>query len=80
MGTVIFAIIFGIILVIGIFALIYGRKNDYAGVKVSGVAMIAFGGIATLVTMILGTWVSNDVGKAHIFVDSINPASARFFI
>lgn len=72
MGTVIFAIIFTIILVIGIFALIYGRKNDYAGVKVSGVAMIAFGGIATLITMILGTWVSNDVGKAHIFVDSIN--------
>lgn len=72
MGTVIFAIIFGIILAVGIFALIYGRKNDYGGVKLSGVIGIAVGAVGVFLTMILGTWVSNDVGKATLFVDSIN--------
>ena len=72
MGTVIFAIIFAVILIIGIFALISGRRNDSFGMKITGAVGTALGVIGVFLTMILGTWVSNDVGKATLFVDSIN--------
>ena len=72
MGTVIFMIIFGIILIGGIVSFIYGRKNDFTWTKVTGIAMMAVGGIACFLALLIGTWVSNDVGKAQVFVDSIN--------
>lgn len=72
MGTVIFMIIFGLVLVGGIASFVYGRKIDSPWTRVTGIAMIAVGGIACFLSLLIGTWVSNDVGKAQVFVDSIN--------
>lgn len=72
MGTVIFMIIFGLILVGGIAAFIVGLKTDSWGIKVTGIGLMAVGTIASIVSLLIGTWVSNDVGKAQVFVDSIN--------
>lgn len=71
MGTVIMTIVFAVVLTVGITAIIYGKKTDWEGVKIGGIAAVVLGVVGFIASMLLGTWVSNDVGKAHIFVDSI---------
>lgn len=72
MGTVIIAIILGIVALVGIAAIIFGKREDSFAMRASGITLAAVGGIGFFLTFLLGTWVSNDVGRATLFVDSIN--------
>lgn len=74
MGTVIMLVIFGLVLAIGAFLMFTSKANKYGEnwKKLTGVIMLVIGGIAVIIVTLIGTWVSNDVGKAQVFVDSIN--------
>ena len=72
MGTVIFTIIFLLLLIAGIVTFV-GRKHDgFDGIKLLGIGPISAGAVGAIFALITGTWISNDVGKAQVFVDSIN--------
>lgn len=70
MGTVILLIIFGLFLIGGIVGVFVGGEDSVG--RFAGSIFIGVGLIASVITLIVGTWVSNDVGKATLFVDSIN--------
>lgn len=79
MGTVILVIIFAVIALIGISFILFSKTSEDRHGRLlggwkrpTGVAMTAIGVIFVFVSLLIGTWVSNDVGKATLFVDSIN--------
>lgn len=79
MGTVIFIIIFSLIALTGLSLILFGKTSeDHRGDTIgtwkrpTGFVMVATGVVFAFVSLLLGTWVSNDVGKATLFVDSIN--------
>lgn len=74
MGTVIMLVIFGLVFAVGAFLAFTGKPNEYGEnfKKLIGIIAMIVGGIAVVIVTLIGTWVSNDVGKAQVFVDSIN--------
>lgn len=74
MGTIIFSVAFGLILFVGAFLIVFGKSEDEYGLwkRPTGVALAALGIIGAGFTLVTGTWLSNDVSKAQLLVDSVN--------